>query len=211
MGQGRGGREGALASVCQHADPRPPSLCSCSRSAPPRRSLPPTPPSPPMPEQQKRGRQASSTQADTRTGTDGCCGACLRADPSPGPCMHGTGHTPCALQGVSAHIDGCRKAGMRDGWLCGDAGRCRLQNMRVIFKRRIVSNQLNRPSMKSRRCGNRRASFIPAPKRSLLLVPTQRKRVPDQCEEATQSPMNPLKHYPHEASSSQCLLHELCT
>ena len=88
-----GGRAGVCLSACRPLPP--PSLCSCSRSAPPRRSLPPTPPSPPTPEQQKRGRQASSTQADTRTGKDGCCGACLRADPSPGPCMHGTGHALC--------------------------------------------------------------------------------------------------------------------
>ena len=44
----------------------------------------------------------------------------------------------------------------------------------------------------------------------IYVVPTQQKRVTDQCEEATQSPRNPLKHCPHTASSSQCLLHELC-
>ena len=32
---------------------------------------------------------------------------------------------------------------------------------------------------------------------------------PDPCEEATQSPRNPLKHSPQAASSSQCLIHEL--
>ena len=33
---------------------------------------------------------------------------------------------------------------------------------------------------------------------------------PDRCEEANQSPMNPLKHSPQAVSSSQCLLYELC-
>ena len=33
---------------------------------------------------------------------------------------------------------------------------------------------------------------------------------PDPCEEATQSPRNPLKHSPQAASSSQCLIYELC-
>ena len=32
---------------------------------------------------------------------------------------------------------------------------------------------------------------------------------PDPCEEANQSPRNPLKQCPQAASSSQCLLHEL--
>ena len=92
---------GALASACQRADSRPSSLCS--RSGPPC-SLPSTPPSPPMPEEQKRGCQASTTQAGTRAGTDGCCGARLRANPSPGPCMCGPGHALRRFRGVSAHI-----------------------------------------------------------------------------------------------------------
>ena len=33
---------------------------------------------------------------------------------------------------------------------------------------------------------------------------------PDRCEEANQSPRNPLKHSPQAVSSSQCLLYELC-
>ena len=33
---------------------------------------------------------------------------------------------------------------------------------------------------------------------------------PDPCEGATQSPRNPLKRSPQAASSSQCLIHELC-
>ena len=32
---------------------------------------------------------------------------------------------------------------------------------------------------------------------------------PDPCEEATQSPWNPLKHSPQAASSSLCLIYEL--
>ena len=92
---------GALASACQRADSRPSSLCS--RSGPPC-SPPPTPSSPPDARGAEAGRQASTTLAGTRTGTGGCCGARLRANPSPGPCMCGPGHALRRFRGVSAHI-----------------------------------------------------------------------------------------------------------